>query len=161
MLSSEQKKQKNKASASVLEPGSTYQLRRIISAKYDIDRVTELWANLSMVQQMQGYTHWLDEAQRLGLLWKDYVNKLIRSKSSRVLVIENSDMIFGFLFLTLVNIDTQNPKRKPKLKAIIHEVYVEPAFRKEANQIQMAEKAQELLKNMGVEYIEFAVKDLK
>ncbi len=161
MLSAEQKKlkSKSKAAGGVLEPGSTYSIRRL-SSKYDKDRVAELWANLSMVQQMNGYTKWMDESQKSNLKWNEYIHKLTRARSSRVLVIENPEEIFGFAYMMIESVNAANPKKKTQLKAVIQELYIEPAYRKEAGQIEMAEKMRDVLKEMGIEYIEFDIKDI-
>ena len=163
MLSTEQKKMRDlekavsKAVASSLD--SSYQVRAL-SSKYDQDRVSELWANLTMIQQMQGNDIWLSKSQESGLSWNDYIARLMKSRGARVLVFENSEEIFGFAYLVLQSKNANNPMQKTALKAIIKELYLEPAYRKESKKIEMAELMRDCLMQLGIEYIEFDVQDL-
>lgn len=163
MLSTEQKKLRDlekaagQAIASSLD--SSYQVR-ILSSKYDQDRVAELWANLTMIQQMQGNDVWLSKSQESGLSWNDYVARLVKSRGARVLVFENSEEIFGFGYLVLQSKNANNPMQRTALKGVIKELYLEPAYRKESKKIEMAELMRDCLMQIGVEYIEFDVQDL-
>lgn len=161
MLSTEQKKLKTqtKIEGSVQSSDLTYRVRRS-NSEYDENRVSELWANLTMVQQMNGNTHWLDQSNKSGLAWKDFVAKLLKSRGSRVIVFENDKEIFGFAYMNLENKNANNPKQKTSLKAVIKELYLEPAYRAESKKPEMAELMQACLINLGIEYIEFDVKDL-
>jgi archaeosine-15-forming tRNA-guanine transglycosylase len=163
MLSTEQKKlrdieaKSNSATAESLD--ASYKVR-VLSSKYDEDRVAELWANLTMIQQMQSKDVWLSKSQESGLSWNEYISRLVKSRGARVLVFENSEEIFGFAYLVLESKNSNNPMQKTSLKAVIKELYLEPAYRKESKKIEMAELMQTCLMKMNIEYIEFDIKDL-
>lgn len=162
MLSAEQKKLKNLTKlvdGIVSSIDESYSVRRV-NSEYDENRVSELWANLTMIQQMNGNDHWLALSNKSGKSWQEFITKLIKSRGSRVIVFENSEMIFGFAYMVLENKNANNPKQKPSLKATIKELYLEPKFRKQANKPEMAEMMQTCLMDMGIEFIEFDVKDL-
>jgi hypothetical protein len=161
MLSSEQKTQQksSKSTSTVLaEKSSTYV--REASSNYDVDRVTELWANLTMIQQMKGDDHWLKNSQNSGLTWNEYIAKLVDSKGAKVLTFENQDLIFGFAYMTLENINASKPNLRPSLKAVIKEVYLEPAYRKKINYDVLAELMRKALQSLDINYFEIDVKDL-
>lgn len=164
MLSTEQKKLRDlekaaKRAVTAFALDESYQVR-VLSSKYDQDRVSELWANLTMIQQMQGNDIWLSKSQDSGLSWNDFVNKLVKSRGARVLVFENKDEIFGFAYLVLQSKNINNPTKATALKAVIKELYLEPAYRNESKKIEMAELMQDCLLQLGIEYIEFDVQDL-
>lgn len=158
MLSTKQKKLRDLNKPTV-SGDLSYSVRKL-SSDYDKDRVSELWANLTMIQQMQGNNHWLEQSKKSGLEWKDFVRKLLRTRSARVIIFENTEEIFGFAYLTLEPMNINNPKVKTQLKAIIKELYLEPAYRKQSKESQMAEMMRDTIKSMGVEFVEFDVKDL-
>lgn len=157
MLSTKQKKLRDLNKVANAEVN--YSVRKLHS-DYDKDRVTELWANLTMIQQMQGNNHWLDQAKKANLEWKEFVRKLLRTRSCRVIVFENAEEIFGFAYMVLEPMNANNPKVKTQLKAIIRELYLEPAYRKQAKELEMAEMMRETIKGMNVEFVEFDVKDI-
>lgn len=160
MLSTEQKKLREREMAflaAILD--QPYNVRKLEFAS-DLDRVIELWANLTMVQQIQGKDHWLLAMQNSGMTWADYIEKLINSRSARVIVIENKDLIFGFAFMILEPTNLNNPKQKPKLKASIKEIYLEPAYRDPIRNEEIAELIRQCLLDMNIEYFDFDVKDL-
>lgn len=163
MLSTEQKKMRDlgKAAAAAIASSfdSSYQVRAL-SSKYDQDRVAELWANLTMIQQMQGNDVWLSKSQESGLSWNEYVARLIKSRGTRILVFENKEEIFGFAYLILQSKNANNPMQKTELKGVIKELYLEPAYRQESKKIEMAELMRDCLMQLGIEYIEFDVQDL-
>lgn len=136
-----------------------YRIRQLDSA-YDLDRVTELWANLSMVQQMHGHDRWLKAAAQTQKSWKDYIASLSKSRGARILVFENKDLIFGFAYLQLQPMNLNNPKQKPSLKAIIRELYLEPAYREQSSKIEMAQILDQCLQSMNINYFEFDIIDL-
>ena len=158
MLSTKQKKlrdlNKDKASSLV-----GYQVRKL-TAQYDRDRVAELWANLTMIQQMRGDSHWLDEANKSGLKWKEFIDKLTRRRGSRIIVFENAEEIFGFSYMLIEPLNANNPVRKTQTKAVIKELYLEPAYRKQARDIELAEMMRDCIGGMGIDFVEFDVKDL-
>ena len=163
MLSTEQRKLRDlkKAVANAIASSfdESYQVRAL-SSKYDQDRTAELWANLTMIQQMQGNDIWLSKSKESGLSWNDYISRLVKSRGARVLVFENSDEIFGFAYLVLQSKNANNPNEKTALKAVIKELYLEPAYRNDAKKIEMAELMRDCLMQMGIEYLEFDVQDL-
>ncbi len=159
MLSTKQRQLRDLGQPDAVFKAADYRIRAL-NSDYDLDRITELWANLTMVQQMQGNTYWLDESTRLGKRWKEYVSSLAKSRGVRVLVFENKDLIFGFAYLQLQPTNLNNPKQKPVLKAIIKELYLEPAYRQQASKIEMAQMLDECLRNMNIGYFEFDIKDL-
>jgi hypothetical protein len=163
MLSTEQKKLRD-IEAKTIDVAAesldaSYKVR-VLSRKYDEDRVAELWANLTMIQQMQAKDVWLSKSKESGLSWNEYITRLIKSRGTRVLVFENSEEIFGFAYLILQSKNSNNPKQKTSLKAVIKELYLEPAYRKESKKTEMAELMQNCLMQMHIEYIEFDIKDL-
>lgn len=133
---------------------------RALDSSYDLDRVTELWANLSMVQQMHGHDRWLKAAAQTQKSWKDYVASLSKSRGARILVFENQNLIFGFAYLQLQPMNLNNPKQKPSLKAIIRELYLEPAYREQSSKIEMAQMLDQCLQSMNISYFEFDIVDL-
>jgi hypothetical protein len=161
MLSSEQKIQResNQATTTVLAEKSSVLVREALS-NFDIDRVTELWANLTMIQQMKGDDHWLKNSQNSGLTWNEYIAKLIDSKAAKVLTFETQDLVFGFAYMTLENINASKPNLKPSLKAIIKEVYLEPGYRKKVNYDVLAELMRKSFQSLSINYFEIDVKDL-
>jgi len=163
MLSTEQKKLRDLGKAAAIAVASSldasYQVRAL-SSKYDQDRTAELWANLTMIQQMQGNDVWLTKSQESGLSWNNYIARLVKSRGARVLVFENSNEIFGFAYLVLQSKNANNPAQKTALKAVIKELYLEPAYRKESKKLEMAELMRDCLMQLGIEYIEFDVQDL-
>jgi len=161
MLSSEQKIQydSGKSGTAVLcKKNSVFVCEAISSA--DIDRVTELWANLTMIQQMKGDDHWLKNSQNSGLSWNEYIAKLIDSKAAKVLTFANEDLIYGFAYMTLENINASKANLKPSLKATIKEIYLEPAYRKEIDFDLLAELMRKSLQSLSINYFEIDVKDL-
>ncbi|MDA0772566.1 MAG: hypothetical protein O3C63_06445 [Cyanobacteria bacterium] len=158
MLSETQKKLRDISKASS-ELDSKYNIRALES-KYDKDRVVELWANLTMIQQMRGNSHWTDESTKSGLKWNEYIFKLIKTRACRVIVFETVEEIFGFAYMQIAPLDANNPKRKTKTKAIIKELYLEPAYRKQARDMEMAEMMRDCINDMGIDFVEFDVQDL-
>lgn len=164
MLSTEQKRLKQanttlKDESTVVDNKSVYQIRRALS-KYDFDRVAELWANLTMIQQMQGRDHWLSNSKNSGLSWNEYIHRLLRSRGARTIVFENEEMIFGFAYMVLENKNQNNAKSSPMLKAVIKEMYLEPGFREKIDKSEMAEMMRQCLLNMRIDYFEVDVVDL-
>jgi hypothetical protein len=160
MLSTEQKKLKEKQQPASGKFDSDHYAIRKATGKYDIDRVTELWANLTMIQQMQGNDHWMKASQKSGLSWGEYIERLLSSRASKVIVFENRDLIFGFAYMVLEPMNFNNAKQKPKLKAVIKEIYLEPAYREQGKSEEMAEMMRQCLLTMNIDYFEFDVKDL-
>ncbi|MDD9897665.1 MAG: hypothetical protein OXU45_01565 [Candidatus Melainabacteria bacterium] len=158
MLSKTQKKLRDISQAS-LDIGSKYNLRALDSS-YDKDRVAELWANLTMVQQMRGDSHWLDQSQGSGLKWNEFIFKLISARATKVIVFETVEEIFGFAYMKIEPLDANNPKRKTKTKAVIKELYLEPAYRKQAREMEMAEMMRDCIADLGIDFVEFDVEDL-
>ncbi len=158
MLSTKQKKLRDisKGADSNLEG---FQVRKLHS-QYDRDRVAELWANLSMIQQMRGISHWMDEATESKLKWNEFIDKLTRRRSSRVIVFENKEEIFGFSYMLIEPLNANNPKCKTQTKAVIKELYLEPAYRKQSRDIELAEMMRDCIGGMGIDFVEFDVKDL-
>jgi hypothetical protein len=160
MLSSEQQiQQTSQSSSAVLAEKSSVFVREAIS-NFDVDRVTELWANLTMIQQMKGDDHWLKNSQNSGLTWNEYIAKLVDSKAAKVLTFESGDLIFGFAYMTLENINASKPNLRPSLKAIIKEVYLEPIYRKKVSYDILAELMRKSLQSLSINYFEIDVKDL-
>lgn len=158
MLSETQKKLRDISQART-KLGSKYNVRQLDS-KYDRDRVAELWANLTMIQQMRGNSFWTDESKKSKLKWNDYITKLTKSRGSRVIVFETMEEIFGFAYFHIAALDANNPKRKTKTKAVVKELYLEPAYRKQAREIEMAEMMRDCIADMGIDFVEFDVADL-
>lgn len=158
MLSETQKKLRDISQAS-FDLSSKYNVRALDS-QYDRDRVAELWANLTMVQQMRGNSHWLDMSQASGLKWNEFIFKLISARATKVIVFETVEEIFGFAYMKIESVDANNPKRKTRTKAVIKELYLEPAYRKQARQTEMAEMMRDCIADLGVNVIEFDVEDL-
>lgn len=158
MLSETQKKLRDISQART-KLATEYNVRPLES-KYDSDRVAELWANLTMIQQMRGNNFWMDEATKAGLKWKDYVHKLTKSRASKIIVFETMEEIFGFAFFKIEPLDLNNPKRKTKTKAVVKELYLEPAYRKQAREIEMAEMMRDCIADMAIDFVEFDVADL-
>ena len=160
MLSSEQQiQQTSQSSSAVLAEKSSVFVREAIS-NFDVDRVTELWANLTMIQQMKGDDHWLKNSKNSGLTWNEYIAKLVDSKAAKVLTFESGDLIFGFAYMTLENINASKPNLRPSLKAIIKEVYLEPIYRKKVSYDILAELMRKSLQSLSINYFEIDVKDL-
>lgn len=161
MLSSEQKiqQQSSQAATNVLAEKRSIFVREA-STSYEVDRVTELWANLTMIQQMKGDDHWLKNSQNSGLTWNEYIAKLIDSKAAKVITFENGELIFGFAYMTLENVNATKPNLKPSLKAIIKEVYLEPAYRKQVSYDLLAELMRKSMQSLSINYFEIDVKDL-
>ncbi len=162
MLSTKQKKLRDSAQAlvkvSASETASGLGISiRLFDPKFDSSRVIELWANLAMIQEMEGRSVWLEEAQAAKLEWKEFISKLIKAKTNRVFVFENPNGIFGFAF---ANLEMLTLEGKKHLKAILKELYLEPNFRSKEVNPSMATMLKEALKHSGVEFIEFAIKDL-
>ena len=160
-LSQEQINQKNASQGvtAVLAKSSELNIREAASS-YDLDRVTELWANLTMIQQMRGNDHWLERSKNSGLNWNEYISKLFDSKGSKALVFENEELIFGFAYMNLENINASKPALRQSLKAVIKEIYLEPSYRKNVDFDAMAELLRQALKKLGINYFEIDVKDL-
>ncbi len=162
MLSTKQKKLRD--NAQTLKPISASPTAanlgisvRLLKAKTDSSRVIELWANLAMIQEMQGNPVWLSEARAAKETWNKFATKIIKNKSNRFFVFENQQGIFGFALASLEDLKIKGQKH---LKATLRELYLEPAFRTAKTNSSMATMLREALKSTGVEFIEFAVKDL-
>ncbi len=162
MLSTEQKKlrdeanllAKNNISAKASSLGIVV---RLMQNKSDLSRVTELWANLVMIQELRGQAVWREAAELANEDWASYISKLIHKANTRIFVFENSEAIFGFAFARLHKLEIQG---QTHLKATLEELYLEPAFRDSATKEAMAIMLREALKTTGVEFIEFAIQDL-
>ncbi len=163
MLSTEQKKLRDQADRSgALKTKSGLAVRLMDRSNgYDISRVKELWANLTMIQQMRGNSHWLDQSNASGMVWNDFVTDLLAKRYTRLIVFENDEMIFGFSYISISSVNAQNPKQKTALKASINELYYEPAFKNKIDLVELSELMRAILKKLNIEYIEFAVKDLQ
>ena len=160
MLSSEQKTLKKSANtASVLAEKNAVIVREAASS-FDIDRVTELWANLTMIQQMRGDDHWLKNSKNSGHNWNEYIAKLIDSKGAMVLTFEKEELIFGFAYMTLENMNAAKPNLRPSLKAVIKEIYLEPVYRKSVDYDTLAFLMRKSLQALDINYFEIDVKDL-
>jgi len=159
MLSTEQKKLKDQVVKTniIKSLDSSFQVRPL-SGQYDILRVSELWANLSMIQQMQGNEYWYKSSLDSKLSWNDFIEKIITRRSFRVVVLENDDVIFGFAYMSLNAVNLNNPKKPNQLKAIIKEVYLEPGFRNKVNFDELGEMMKNCLEKMGVDLVEIDVK---
>jgi len=159
MLSTEQKKLKEKVVKTIVinSPDSSFSVRPL-NSKYDAARVAELWANLSMVQQLQGNEYWLNQFKLSNLSWNDFIEKTITKRSFRVVVLENQDLIFGFAYMSLTAVNLNNPKQPNQLKAIIKEVYLEPGFKNKVNYDELGEMMKNCLEKMGVDLVEIDVK---
>jgi hypothetical protein len=159
MLSAEQKKLKEKIIKTIVvsSPDSSFSVRPIFG-QYDSSRVAELWANLSMVQQLQGNEYWLNQFKLSNLSWNDFIEKTISKRSYRVVVLENDEVIFGFAYMSLTAVNLNNPKKPNQLKAIIKEVYLEPGFRSKVNFDELGEMMRNCLMKMGVDLVEIDVK---
>ena len=159
MLSTEQKKLKEKVVKTIVinSPDSSFSVRPL-NSKYDTARVAELWANLSMVQQLQGNEYWLNQFKLSNLSWNDFIEKTITKRSFRVVVLENQDLIFGFAYMSLTAVNLNNPKQPNQLKAIIKEVYLEPGFKNKVNYDELGEMMKNCLEKMGVDLVEIDVK---
>jgi hypothetical protein len=160
MLSTEQKKLKEKTIiANVIKSSNMSFHVRPLLAGFDIPRVTELWANLSMIQQMQGNDYWNKTCQDSKLSWAEFMKKTITKRSFRVIVLENDEMIFGFAYMSLSTVNANNPKQKNQLKATIKEVYLEPAYRPKVDFDELGVLMQNCLITMGVDLVEIDVKN--
>lgn len=161
MLSTEQQKLKNKTVKTNIAKSadSSYQVRAI-SGKYDSDRVTELWANLAMIQQMQGNDYWYSQSQQSKTTWNEFMDKTINARAHRVIVMETEEEIFGFAYMSIEAMHMNNPKKKNQLKAIITELYLEPGYRSKTEFNELGELMRQCLEKMGVDYVEIAVKGL-
>lgn len=156
MLSTEQKKLRDKRLKKLEESGLVQDLMvREASYGYDLDRTIELWANLSMIQSLNGYDYWIEKQKKSGLEWKDYIKKLYSLQDTRFIVFDDQEKIFGFSFLLL-----EKMPNGVDLKAVIRELYLEPSHRNEEMNQYMAEMLRNCLRAMGVEFVEFKVKDL-
>jgi hypothetical protein len=62
--------------------------------------------------------------------------------------------------MTLENINASKPNLRPSLKAVIKEVYLEPAYRKKINYDVLAELMRKALQSLDINYFEIDVKDL-
>lgn len=161
MLSSEQKSKQATAGSNdlILAAHNAIMLREAKSS-YDIDRVTELWANLTMIQQMRGNDHWLRNSQNSTLTWNEYISRLIESKGAKVITFEKEGVVFGFAYMNLENINATNPNLRTNLKAIIKEIYLEPGYRKEIGANVLPVLMQKALKKLQINYFEIDVEDL-
>jgi hypothetical protein len=159
MLSTEQKKLKDLVVKTniIKSLDSSFQLRPL-SGQYDILRVAELWANLSMIQQMNGNEFWYKSSVESKLSWNEFIEKTITKRSFRVIVLENDDVIFGFAYMSLTAVNLNNPKKPNQLKAIIKEVYLEPGFKNKVNFDELGEMMKNCLEKMGVDLVEIDVK---
>jgi hypothetical protein len=156
VLSTEQKRQRDEQIKRLNKSGLLDDLMlREAGPSYDLNRITELWANLSMVQSMKGFTYWIDKQKKSGLSWKEYIQKLYSLQDTRFIVFDDQEKIFGFSFLLL----NKMPNGVDS-KAIIKELYLEPSHRSEEMNQYMAELLRDCVRAMGVEYIEFDIKDL-
>lgn len=160
MLSSQQKNQKNSNSGGLLLADKNSVCVREASSNYELSRVAELWANLTMIQQMRGDDVWLKNSKVSGLSWNEYVMQLINSESSKVLIFEKDEIVFGFSYMLLENVNASKPNLPLSLKAIIKEIYLEPGFRKYVDSDVLAELMRNSMKALTINYFEVAVKDL-
>lgn len=162
MLSTKQQKLKDETVKTnvVVSNDLNFQVRPL-SGNYDILRVSELWANLSMIQQMQGNDHWNKLYQDSKLNWSEFMQKTITKRSFRVIVLENNDFIFGFAYLSLSAVNLNNAKTKTQLKATIKEVYLEPAFRPIVDFNELGNLMQACLISLGVDLVEIDLKNYK
>lgn len=129
---------------------------RPLVSEYDLDRLTELWANLTTIQQMRGNTHWLDSSANSAPSWSNYIKKLVSSSNNQIIVFDDKEKVFGFAFLALEKV----PEEKNAIKAVLKEIYLEPSHRSEAMNHKMAEMLRDCMKSIGIEFVQFDVKDL-
>jgi hypothetical protein len=115
----------------------------------DLGRLAELWGNLCMIQQMRGGSHWMEKYQKSGLTWSDYLTKLTSLPESKALVFIMKEVVFGFTFFTI-----------EKDLATIREFYLEPGYKDKLNTDLVIEDIKSQLRNQGVQFIEFDIKDL-
>lgn len=162
MLSTEQKKLKEKTIKTNVFASANLSFHvRPLNGSFDISRVSELWANLSMIQQMQGNDYWNKLCFDSKLTWAEFMKKTITQRSYRVIVLENEELIFGFAYMSLTPVYLNNPKAPNQLKATIKEVYLEPAFRPNVNFEELGELMKNCLISMGVDLVEIDVKNYK
>lgn len=162
MLSTEQKKLRDQANRNGALKTKSGLCVRLMDRKndYDLSRVKEIWANLTMIQQMKGNSHWLDQSNASGKGWNDFLADLFNKRYTRVIVFENEEMIFGFSYISISAMNAQNAKQKTALKATINELYYEPAFKTKVDPAELSELMKNILAKLNIEYIEFAVQDL-
>jgi hypothetical protein len=102
-----------------------------------------------MIQQMRGGSHWMEKYQKSGLTWSDYLTKLTSLPESKALVFIMKEVVFGFTFFTI-----------EKDLATIREFYLEPGYKDKLNTDLVIEDIKSQLRNQGVQFIEFDIKDL-
>lgn len=127
----------------------------------DLGRLSELWGNLCMIQQMRGGSPWMEKYQQSGLSWSDYLTKLCSLPESNALVFIMNSVIFGFTFFTIDGDENAEVEaRQQSHVANIREFYIEPGYKEKLDAEKLIQDIKEHLKKKNIEFIEFAVKDL-
>lgn len=139
MLSSKQKKMKDKGSK--LPKGKQF-VMRLAESEYDLDRAGELWANMAMIQEMQGNSEWLDLHKKSGEPWFPFIKDMVAEDKHQLIVFEDQDKIFGFSFL-----------ESNKKNAVIREIYLEPSHREPKMIDEMVGELQECIKGIGLKNV--------
>jgi len=124
-------------------------LVREFNSTTDRGRLAELWGNLCMIQQMRGNSPWMQDYQKSGLSWSEYLLKLSSDQRSKILVFIMKEILFGFTFFTI----NEN-------LATIREFYLEPGYKDRLEADLLISDIKMELKNQGVQYLEFDIKDL-
>jgi len=127
----------------------------------DLGRLSELWGNLCMIQQMRGGSPWMEKYLQSGLSWSDYLTKLCSLPESNALVFIMNSVIFGFTFFTIDGDENAEVEaRQQSHVANIREFYIEPGYKEKLDAEKLIQDIKEHLKKKNIEFIEFAVKDL-
>lgn len=128
---------------------------READSEYDYDRTKELWANHSMIQQMQGNEYWVSKQQKSGLKWGEYIQKIADRKESKFIVFEDDSLVFGFAFFIFEKHDDEENKG---IKAVLKEIYLEPSHKVAALNDQMGHKLRKCVQSMGAKFVQFDLK---
>ena len=112
----------------------------------EFDRVAELWANMAMVQQMQGKDLWIKKHQESKKDWLSYIHSFRENKNFKFVVFEDPKKIFGFAFLEI-------KKESKKTIVKINEIYMEPSHQN-LSDTEISEMLIKCLKAMGIDQVD-------
>lgn len=124
---------------------------------HDYDKIAELWANLAMVQQIKGYTRWIDQQKESGLDWFPYIKTLKNDEKNRFIVIEDEKQIFGFAYLVV----QPDSEEAGQVNGELLEIYLEPSEHLKGHNDELGEMLRSSIRDdLGVTYIEFKLDEI-
>lgn len=145
-MSQKASKQEAKAldAAEILKEGTLVRAAN----EYDFNRIAELWANLAMIQQMQGNEERVKAHRDSGLGWNEFIaQKVLSLSNTQAIIFDDQEKIYGFAYIELDDAGTKS--------ATVKELYIEPNALNESND-SLAKKLNDSIHSLGVKEITYS-----